>query len=202
MKAKKTISVALAGALLASGFGCESLPGGKREQGAVIGGVGGAAAGALIAGNNNRLMGALLGGALGAGGGYLIGTQLSKSSNDRDDALKASERAQSNPVTVEQARTASTADVNRDGYVTLDEVVALHKAGLSDDQIISRLSATNMFFDLNSQQQDYLRNNGVSNRVITAMNTVNPELRRQAEARAAGGAVRAEPVGSAPVGGR
>src|SRR5436190_8313717 len=53
--------------------GCESLPGDKKTQGAVIGGAGGALAGALI-GKHNRAVGGLIGGALGAGGGYLIGS--------------------------------------------------------------------------------------------------------------------------------
>src|SRR5206468_3037042 len=48
--------------------GCENLPGNKKEQGAVIGGVGGAVAGAAI-GKHNRALGALIGGARGAGGG-------------------------------------------------------------------------------------------------------------------------------------
>ena len=48
--------------------GCSNLPGNKGTQGAVIGGLGGAAAGALI-GKKNRGIGALIGAAIGAGGG-------------------------------------------------------------------------------------------------------------------------------------
>ena len=64
---RSAVSATLACALLlASMAGCQNLPGGKKEQGAVVGGVAGAAAGALIA-KNNRGLGALIGAAVGAG---------------------------------------------------------------------------------------------------------------------------------------
>ena len=74
--------------------GCENLPGDEKSQGAVIGGLAGAGAGALIGGKDNRLLGALIGGAAGAGGGYLIGANWDKISgkdkdSNRDDAIKA-----------------------------------------------------------------------------------------------------------------
>src|SRR5689334_8928029 len=96
--------------VLAAGLttGCDSLPGKKREQGAVIGGVGGAAAGAAVS-KNNRVLGALIGGALGAGGGYLIGVQMDHvKNNDKDAAVRASQSGQNNPATADQARNAST----------------------------------------------------------------------------------------------
>lgn len=185
MTARKGVNTVLSGALLMSlGAGCSSLPGNEPTQGAVIGGVAGAAAGALIGGGDNRLLGGLIGGAAGAGGGYLIGSKLDKAGEkDQGDATKASERAQKSPASIEQAKEARTADVNGDGYVTMDEVVSLQKAGFNDDEIISRLNKTGMFFDLSSKQQQYLRDNGVSGRVVSAMNTINPEVRAQAEAR-------------------
>ena len=60
-----SVSIAFAALPLS---GCENLPGTPKEQGAVIGGASGAAAGALIA-KNHRLLGGLIGGAVGAGGG-------------------------------------------------------------------------------------------------------------------------------------
>jgi hypothetical protein len=158
--------------------GCENGVGGKQTQGALIGGLGGAAAGGLI-GGDNALLGALVGGALGAGGGWLIGSELEKA-GDSDDARAASERAQNNPVTAAEARDARTADVNNDGYVTLDEVVALDQAGLTDDQIINRLEATDQFFELNREQENYLRDEGVSSRVVVAMRTINEDVRQAA----------------------
>src|SRR5437764_122221 len=62
----------LAAAILASRTGCQQLPGRPGQQGAAIGGVGGAATGAVVGGEEHRLLGAVVGGLVGAGGGYLI----------------------------------------------------------------------------------------------------------------------------------
>jgi len=48
----------------------------SRAKGAAIGGVGGAAAGAII--SKNKVAGAVLGGAIGAGGGYIIGNEIDR----------------------------------------------------------------------------------------------------------------------------
>ena len=117
--------------------GCENLPGDEKTQGAVIGGLGGAAAGALIGGEDNRLLGALIGGAAGAGGGYLIGANWDKITGEddedrseaREEAIRANERAQRDPADPDDVDRARTADINEDGFVTLDEVVAMDKAG-------------------------------------------------------------------------
>jgi hypothetical protein len=185
MRASKLLCAALAGSLgLAPLTGCENLPGSKKEQGAVIGGVGGAVAGAALA-KENRLLGALIGGALGAGGGYLIGSQLSKADPDhRQEAVEAGRRARQDPARAVDVQRANTADLNNDGFVTLDEVVAMQKAGLSDQEMIRRLEATGQFFDLNNEQEDYLRDQGVGRRVISSMRDMNADVRREAERRA------------------
>lgn len=177
----KAISGLLIGSLaLGPLAGCENLPGDKETQGAVIGGVGGAIAGAAL-GGDNKLLGALIGGAIGAGAGWLIGSQLEKSDrDDRDDAIKAERRGRENPVTAEQARKARTADVNQDGYVTMDEVVAMERAGLSDDEMIDRLKDTGQFFELTAKQEDYLRDQGVSARVVREMQNINADVRDRA----------------------
>jgi hypothetical protein len=68
---------------------------------------------------------------------------------------------------------APTADLNGDGYVTLDEVVAMRHAGVSDSQMVQRLQATGEVFTLNPDQQNYLRSQGVSDYVINQMQTIN-----------------------------
>lgn len=183
MMKNKGVAIVLMGSLaLAPLAGCENLPGDKETQGAVIGGIGGAVAGGALA--DDTLLGALIGGAVGAGGGWLIGSQLEKSDKEhKDEAVEADQRARNNPVSVDQARDAQTADVNSDGYVTLDEVVAMHRAGLSDQQMINRLEATGQFFELTAQQESYLRDRGVSPRVVTAMRTINEDVKREAYAR-------------------
>jgi hypothetical protein len=113
-------------ALLAAA--CESSPGEKRQQGAVIGGVGGAA-GAILTDEDHRLLGAVIGGALGAGGGYLIGRRM----DAKDD--QAPIDVQRNQFTTEQVKSAATADLDSDGNVTLAEIVAMDAANLTDDEI-------------------------------------------------------------------
>jgi len=181
LKHKPVITLLIASLALSPLAGCDSLPGDKKTQGAVIGGVGGAVAGGALA-KNNRLLGALIGGALGAGGGYLIGSQLDKSDPDkhRDDAVKAEKRARDNPATVDDAKRARTADINNDGYVTMDEVVAMAKSGLSDDEMITRLERTGQFFELNTEQENYLMDHGVPRRVVSAMRDINQDVRNKA----------------------
>lgn len=155
--------------------GCSSLPGNDEQQGAVIGGATGAAVGAAV--TKNRALGAVIGGAVGAAGGYVIGKNKDKitgrDDNDDQEIETAAERAQQTPATPEQARTATTADVNSDGFVTLDEVVALEQTNLTDDQIIERLRATNQVFDLTEEQRRYLLDRGVSQRVVDELATLN-----------------------------
>jgi hypothetical protein len=178
-KFTKTIPVLTAAALLAGTVGCEQLPGKKEHQGAVIGGATGAAVGAAVAENN--LLGALIGGIIGAGGGYLIGANIDKiTGKDTSGAQQANTRAQTQPVTPEEAKRATTADVNHDGFVTMDEVVAMEKAGLLDSEIIDRLRASGQVFELTEQQQQYLLNQGVSRNVVDTMPTLNREARQKA----------------------
>ena len=166
---RKSAAFLTAAALTAGG--CSNLPGNKTQQGTVVGGAGGAAAGAAVA-KNNRALGAVVGGLLGAGGGYLVGSRLDK---DEPAARDAQEKARQNPAKTEDVRGASTADLNGDGFVTLDEVEAMSRSGLSDEQMIQRLKATDQVFNLSADQQQTLRDAGVSNYVIRTMPTINQE---------------------------
>jgi hypothetical protein len=179
MLKNKIITCTLLATFLLSVVGCKDLPGTKGQQGAVIGGLGGAAAGAAI-GGKHPLLGAILGGAIGAGGGYVIGANSDKiMGKDTQGATQAQQNAQTNPATASAARNATTADINRDGFVTLDEVVAMKQAGLSDSEMISRMRATGQVFELSSEQQQYLRDRGVSQNVISQMETINQDKRQQ-----------------------
>ena len=175
------------GALIApSAFngGCESLPGNDETQGAVAGGVVGAAAGAAVAGEGNRLIGALIGGALGAGGGYLIGANWDKITGDeKEEAIEAGREAERNPADAADVKGSTTADLNGNGFVTLDEVAAMEDAGLTDRQIVDRLRATDQYFELSSEQEKYLRDRRVSETVILAMRDMSRESQRRASER-------------------
>lgn len=165
-------------AAVALGTGCRQLPGTPEQQGAVIGGTGGAIAGAAV--SDNKLLGALIGGAVGAGGGYLIGANRDRIvGKDRDAARVAVENAQANPATADQARLATTADVNADGFVTLDEVTAMKEAGLSDEEILSRLRATDQVFELTAAQERQLMARGLSRATVTEMRHINRDTRER-----------------------
>ena len=69
----------------------------------------------------------------------------------------------------------SMVDINQDGFVTLDEVVALHGASLSDDQIIERLRATGQVFDLTEEQRRYLLDRAVPQNVVDRMVSLNQD---------------------------
>ena len=151
--------------------GCSNLPGSGGQQGAVVGGASGAAAGAAIDGHD-RVVGGLIGGLLGAGGGYLVGSRVDKS---KDQAEQAQQNARQDPAKPEAVNDSQTADLNGDGFVTLDEVQAMSRSGLSDEQMIQRLRATGQVFKLSADQQQQLRDAGVSDYVIRTMPTLNHE---------------------------
>jgi uncharacterized membrane protein YebE (DUF533 family) len=184
MRFLKTSALVLSASIgLAPLAGCESLPGNEKQQGTVIGGAGGAAAGAAIGGKDHRLGGAIIGGILGAGGGYLVGTKMEDKDKNNTDAKKqqaeaAAQKAKDSPATADDVKSASTADLNNDGFVTLDEVAAMKKAGLSDKEQIRRLERTQQYFELTSAQQDYLRQQGVGDDVIDAMRDMKPDEAR------------------------
>lgn len=152
--------------------GCEELPGGEKEQGAVIGGAGGALAGGALA-EDNRALGALIGGLLGAGGGYLVGAQLEK---NEEEAREAAEEARQNPATVDEVPDSDTADLDGNGFVTMDELLALKEAGLDSDEIIDRAEATDQVFQLSPQQEDELANAGYDRETLARLENVNRDV--------------------------
>ncbi len=154
--------------------GCQAAKENPQTTGTVAGGAAGAAAGALIGGKDNRLVGALIGGALGAGGGYLIGSSVKKNNAEhKDEAEKSVQNAQQKPATVDDVRKSSDADLNHDGFVTMDEVVAMRQAGLNDQEMIQRLQATGQVFALTDAQEQSLRSQGIDQTVLDAMRTMN-----------------------------
>src|SRR5688572_10057756 len=149
------------------GNGCSNLPGSPGQQGAVIGGASGAAVGAAV--TKNRALGAVIGGAVGAAGGYVVGANKDKITGKGKEAEEASRRSEEAPVTVEQAQSSATADVNADGFVTLDEIVALEQAGFTDEQLVEKLRATGQVYELTDAQKRYLAEKGVSQHVVDEM---------------------------------
>jgi len=164
--------ISLVSSVMVALTACSSLPGSAKQQGAVVGGASGAAVGAAV--SNNRALGAIIGGAVGAAGGYVVGANKDKIfGGDKNEVATAETNSQAHPATPEAARTATTADINSDGFVTLDEVVALKNAGLSDSEMLQRLRATKQVFNLSEDQRKYLVDRGVSQSVIDQMASIN-----------------------------
>lgn len=175
----------LASAALILATGCESVPTGTEPQST---GPAATQASVVIPGKPattqaEHAFGSLINGALGPGGGYLIGIKqdaLRGSEHDqiRDQAIRASQRAEKNPVRTEDVDRARTADLNADGFVTLDEVVAMRQANLGDAEILQRLTDAGDVFDLSDYQETYLRDRGVSDKVIHQLRTTNQDFAR------------------------
>jgi len=155
-------------------IGCGSLPATRAQQGISIVDVADSEANATI-GEENRLFGALIGGAAGARGGYLIGadTDWFEDPNRQTRAQDAVHRAEISPATVDEVGLSFTADLNLDGFVTTDELIAMDRAGLSDDVMLTRLRATEQVFDLSGSQQRAMERAGVSHRVIRDLPEIN-----------------------------
>ena len=175
MNRHSMMAIAAAAAVASGGIlGCQSLPGSREQQATAIGGIVGGLTGAAL-NDSNPLMGALLGGAIGAGGGYLIGakTDWFEDEDASYNARRSVSVAQDRPATVRDVERAATADLNHDGFVTFDELVAMEEAGLSDDEMLDRLRDTDQVFDLSPGQERALRDAGVSARVIREMPNIN-----------------------------
>jgi hypothetical protein len=191
----RMISVVVSAVFLLSVTGCENLPGSSKQQGAVIGGVGGAAAGAAVGGGKHQVLGALLGGALGAGAGYVVGANSDRISHrDSTGATEATQNAKTRPATAQDARNASTAEVNNDGFVTLVVVAAMHDAGFTDGEILNRLRATGQVFELTPEQQGFLRDRGLSENLLSKIQDLNRAT--QSQGLPAAGGVISRPVGN------
>ncbi|MBA2351852.1 MAG: hypothetical protein ACR2FI_10775 [Burkholderiales bacterium] len=178
---RKIAVLVLTGFMVGPLAGCESLPGTKEQQAAAGGGVAGAVIGSAI---GDGVIATVLGGVLGAGAGYMIGANSDKLFGNKEDASKAVKSAQSNPATVEDVKKSKTADLNSDGFVTTDELLAMDKAGLNDKQMIARLEATNQFFDLTAAQEENLASQGISRNVLKEMRTINSDERQSVLSRA------------------
>jgi hypothetical protein len=170
---KLALSVTLSVAIAMSGVvGCQT----NRETGVAAGAGGGAAAGAA-AGATAGAPFAGVGAVAGAAGGAIVGAIIGSSKDKKDaDRQRALEAAQHNPAMASAVIQGGTADLNDDGFVTIDEIVAMQKAGLGDDEILDRCRATQQIFQLNADQEKALLDAGVHQKVVTGLRGMNSGL--------------------------
>ncbi len=125
--------------------GCANMN--NTQSDALGGGLIGAAVGALAGGPRHALEGAAIGGAVGAGTGAVIGH-----SEDKAEQRVAAAQAQV------QAR-----------MLGLTDVAQMARDHQSDEVIIGQIRATGSVFRLSATDLQWLKENGVSDRVITEM---------------------------------
>ncbi len=121
--------------------------------GALTGGAIGAITGAAIGGPRNGGAGALIGAAAGVIAGGLIGHSI-----DQDQQMRLREEAPQTYVRVDQGQPLSVADVK-----------ALAKAGISEDIIINQIKSSHTVFHLSVADIIDLRDSGVSDKVVNFM---------------------------------
>ena len=134
--------------------GCEHLSGG--EKGALAGGGLGAVTGALIskATGNKAGVGAVASGAIGAISGALIGDSQEQTRRYADQQLAQAQAM--NPTTVH-------------GDMSLNGIIGMSNQGLTDATIINQIHSRGVRYNLSSYDVTHLKQHGVSERVIQAM---------------------------------
>jgi hypothetical protein len=128
--------------------------------GTVVGGGLGALTGAVIGGKKNRGEGALIGAGVGALTGGLLG-KAQDNADSRHAAVGSSVAAHANAQVAAQA-------------VTNYDLVDMTRAGLSEDVIISTVRSRGGRFDLSPSALIALKQNGVSDRVVIAAQSMSP----------------------------
>jgi phage tail tape-measure protein len=139
--------------------------------GAVVGGLLGAVAGGAIGHKKHKTTeGVLIGGALGALGGAAVGSQIKKTPAATTPEPAAPQKVEPvvQPVAAQTVQAAATA-VAAPSKVTLQQVVDWTREGMTSDEIIVRIKATNASFYLVAEDLAFLRKEGVSQRVIDCM---------------------------------
>jgi hypothetical protein len=168
------MKVWLGGVVLATICGCSSMN--HTERGALAGGVLGGAAGTVIGGLSGH-PGA--GAAIGAGTGAVLGG-LVGNEEDRQDRRAAAWAARN--------------------AISINDVVQMSQRRVGDDLIINQINTSSTAFNLTSNDVIYLREQGVSERVIGAMQAARgPVLTNGRWVRPAGPVVYVEPPPPPPV---
>ena len=142
---KKLIYLSIASVVILTAAGCAENQT-RIGEGAGIGAGLGALAGGIIGHQSGSgVAGALIGGAAGAAGGALVGSQIEK-------------KPAYNPRVPEPT-----------ANVTMERIVYWTKQGDSGDDIINRIKSSHSTFSLTADDVSYLKKQGVSQRVIEAM---------------------------------
>ena len=106
----------------------------------------------------------------GPGGGWIIAARPDLIDQHSLGSFQAANRqAEQQPASRADVEKSDNCDLNGDGFVTMDEMLALKRAGLNTEQLTARVTRTPEIFHLTDRQQQYLRDRGVAQGVIDAM---------------------------------
>lgn len=135
--------------------GCQNPDGtvNNTGTGALVGGAFGALTGAAIGGSRHGGQDALIGAAAGVVAGGLIGYTM-----DREQEARLKAQAPATYVKVDQGQPLSIADVK-----------ALAKAGITEDVIINQIGNSHTVYHLSSADIIDLRDSGVTDKVVNYM---------------------------------
>jgi hypothetical protein len=125
----------------------------RSDRGAVAGGLGGAGLGAII---GNAVGNPAAGAAIGAGAGALTGAAIGGALDD----IEARNRAE---IEARLGRPVAA------GGVTTDDVIAMTQAGVAEENIVTHVRTHGMIAPLQANDLVHLSKQGVSPRVIQAM---------------------------------
>ncbi len=144
---KKILAFSICALVILSSVGCQTSPN-RAIEGAAVGGAVGAGIGAIIGHQSGETgEGAAVGGVLGALTGALAGSQMQK----------------------QPARTPTTTGTVNQSQMSIQEIVEMSRQGIHEDVIADRIRLTNSKFNLTPEDINYLKQNGVSQKVINAM---------------------------------
>lgn len=93
---------------------------------------------------------------------------------DKAAAQRASLSARLDPAMANQALIAPTADLNTNGFVTVDEVLAIKQSGANDQQLLDKLEATGQVFEISPEMVTFLWTRGIDKTTIDVIPQLNP----------------------------
>lgn len=154
--ARKVLALLICSGFLFVSLGCQENRKTKAADGAIVGGLLGAAAGGII-GNQVGSTGAGvgIGAAVGAAAGGLIGAQMPREQSTPEAQATAAPQQAANP-----------------NQMSILQVVELSKQGVAENIIIEKIRTTNSKFTLTPTDVEYLKKEGVNQKVIDAMQAI------------------------------
>lgn len=152
---KKILTLILCSSLILLTTGCQSAKT-RVGEGAVIGGVLGAVAGGIIGHQSHHGgEGAAIGAAAGALTGAIVGSQVQKPAQTTESTS-----------TVQGTQAVQSPNPNQ---MSIQQIADLTKQGINENVIIDKIRLTNSKFSLSSDDINYLKQQGATQKVIDAM---------------------------------